>query len=103
MINLLFFAMTKGPVALTKYRLETDTKWKRWAVQFSSKENELHQGMDPGVAAILKGKKICLLEKIASSSNWPDKDVFRDIAEGVGLVGIPEMTGISLSSSSMCQ
>ena len=78
-------------MALTKYRLGTVSKWKQWSVQLNPKENELHQKMDPGIAAILKGKKICLLEKIASSFDWPDKEVFRDVAEGFGLV---RMTGI---------
>ena len=42
----------------------------------------------------MEHKNILLLEKIAESFDWPDKNVFKDVSEGFHLVGTPEQTAI---------
>ena len=55
---------------------------------------DLHRSLDPQVAKILEGKNLLLLEKIAESFNWPDTNLFKEIAEGFSLVGTPDQSGV---------
>ena len=50
-----------------------------------------HDAVDPYVPKVLEQ---LLLEKIAESFQWPDKNLFKEIAEGFSLVGFPEQTSI---------
>ena len=50
--------------------------------------------MEPGVAAVMKGKNILLLERIAASFSWPDEEVFKHLKEGFPLVGESSPSGI---------
>ncbi|CAJ1457867.1 unnamed protein product [Effrenium voratum] len=57
-------------------------------------ERALHSQLEPGVAAILEGKKLLLLERIAASLNWPDMAIFQEIRDGFKLVGLQPPSGI---------
>ena len=48
----------------------------------------------PSVASVLKGKRLLLLERIASSLCWPDKTIHRDLRQGFKLSGEVPPTGI---------
>ena len=50
--------------------------------------------MDSGCAAVLRGKHLALLQKIAEDLSWPDVDVHKEIQEGFKLVGMQKPTGI---------
>ena len=86
--------LVDGPLALTKYRLQKVTEWKQWSLQLKHREMDLHRSLDPQVAKILEGKNLLLLEKIAESFNWPDTNLFKEIAEGFSLVGTPDQSGV---------
>ncbi len=50
--------------------------------------------MDSGCAAVLRGKHLALLQKIAEGLGWPDGDVHKEIQEGLKLVGMQKPTGV---------
>ncbi|CAE7258422.1 unnamed protein product [Symbiodinium sp. CCMP2456] len=50
--------------------------------------------MEPGVAAVMRGKNILLLERIAASFGWPDDLVFEHLKGGFPLVGESKPSGI---------
>lgn len=93
-IRLLFSMLIGGPVALTKHRLEKVKLWRQWSLQLRHREKELHDSMDPQVAQVLEPKNLLLMEKIAESFDWPDKNLFKEISDGFSLVGTPEQTGV---------
>ena len=86
--------LVEGPLTLAKYRLSKIKEWKQWSLQLRHKEKDLHQAMDHKVAKVLEHKNILLLENIAESFDWPDKNVSKDVSEGFSLVGTPEQTAI---------
>ena len=93
-LRLRFFMLVDGPLALTEYRLQKVTEWKQWSLQLKHREMDLHRSLDPQVAKILEGKNLLLLEKIAESFNWPDTNLFKEIAEGFSLMGTPDQSGV---------
>ena len=93
-IRLLFFMLVEGSLTLAKYRLNKIKEWKQWSLQLRHKEKELHEAMDHKVSKVLEHKNILLLERIAESFDWPDKNLCKDVSEGFPLVGTPEQTGI---------
>ena len=46
------------------------------------------------VRAVLHGKKLLLLDRIAKSLEWPDKHLHRDLCAGFKLSGVPDPTGV---------
>ena len=44
--------------------------------------------------AVLHGKKLLLLDRIAKSLEWPDKHLHRDLCAGFKLSGVPDPTGV---------
>ncbi|CAE7387257.1 unnamed protein product, partial [Symbiodinium sp. CCMP2456] len=75
-------------------RMELWTKWRAWASALERPEAELHKALDGGVASVLRGKKLLLLERIAQSLGWPDGGLFEDIKSGFSLVGSASVTGV---------
>ena len=86
--------LVDGPLALAKYRLSKIKEWRQWSLQLRHKEKELHGAMDHKVSKVLEQKNILLLERIAESFDWPDKNLLKDVSEGFPLVGTPEQTGV---------
>ena len=94
MLRLNFFMLTSGPVELTRRRISKITQWPDWRNNLLKDEQKLHQSLEPGVAKILQGKNLLLLEKIASTLDWPDVNVFDEIKAGFRLVGLSEKSGV---------
>ncbi|CAE6967752.1 unnamed protein product [Symbiodinium sp. CCMP2592] len=94
MLRALAFTLKEGPVGVMKHRLNLLQQWTSWKRELSSAEAELHAAMDPGVASVMKGKNILLLEKIASTFGWPDTEVFEHLKHGFPLVGESSPSGI---------
>ncbi|CAE7660014.1 unnamed protein product [Symbiodinium sp. CCMP2592] len=74
-----------GPLPVMRRRLDLLTKWSAWADELAEPERALHASLDPRVGAVLSGKKLLLLDRIAKSLAWPDEDLFKDLKEGFGI------------------
>ncbi|CAE7775394.1 unnamed protein product, partial [Symbiodinium sp. CCMP2592] len=83
-----------GPLPVMRRRLDLLTKWSAWADELAEPERALHASLDPRVGAVLSGKKLLLLDRIAKSLAWPDEDLFKDLKEGFGIVGSAPVTGV---------
>ncbi|CAE7343255.1 unnamed protein product [Symbiodinium sp. CCMP2592] len=83
-----------GPLPVMRRRLDLLTKWSAWADELAEPERALHASLDPRVGAVLSGKKLLLLDRIAKSLDWPDEDLFKDLKEGFGIVGSAPVTGV---------
>ncbi|CAE7351316.1 unnamed protein product [Symbiodinium sp. CCMP2592] len=94
MLRALAFTLKEGPVGVMKHRLNLLQQWTSWKRDLAGAEANLHAAMDPGVASVMKGKNILLLEKIASSFSWPDTEVFEHLKHGFPLVGESSPSGI---------
>lgn len=59
---------------MSKRRIAKLRLWSDWDLDLRAAEAKLHGDMHMNVAKVLKGKKLLLLEKLAHSVNWPDKN-----------------------------
>ena len=94
MLKALAFTLKEGPVGVMRHRIGLLQKWTSWRKELMGAEKALHESMEPGVAAVMKGKNILLLERIAASFSWPDEEVFKHLKEGFPLVGESSPSGI---------
>ena len=79
----MFEALVRGPAWVQQSR----ATWLGWARQSADQEKAVHAELEPGVAKVLVGKRLCLLERIAGSLGWPDSGLFNELREGFSLVG----------------
>ena len=86
--------LREGPLKIMQMRLKTLSTWRRWAAQLTDEEASLKSTLAPEVRDVLMSKRLCLLEKIAHSLNWPDKEIHRDMREGFRLTGEPPPSGV---------
>ena len=87
-------SIAKHPLQIMKRRLEKLQAWRLCAKELSEDNKERFNNMDSGCAAVLRGKHLALLQKIAEDLCWPDVDVHKEIQEGFKLVGVQKPTGI---------
>ncbi len=85
--------LSKHPLQIMKKRLEKLQSWRFNAKELAEDNKRRFDNMDSGFAAVLRGKHLALLQKIAEDLGWPDSDVHK-IQEGVKLVGMQKRTGI---------
>ncbi|CAE7227529.1 unnamed protein product, partial [Symbiodinium natans] len=90
----LFDMLTKGPAWVVDRRAKLLKKWTQWARDLEAEEAGLRKSLDPEVAKVLQGKRLLLLEKIASSIGWVDMGVFAELRKGFDLVGHAKHTGV---------
>ena len=90
----IYEALVRGPAWVQQSRAKTMDTWLRWARQSQAHEEEVHAGLDPSVARVLKGKRLLLLERIAGSLGWQDDRVFAEIKKGFRLVGVQPHTRV---------
>ena len=62
-------------------------KWTKRAGELCQAEKELHDGMEPHCAAVLKGKRLLLLGEMLTDISYPDVHLVRDICEGFKITG----------------
>ena len=94
LLDVLFFTLPKGPVAVMRRRLETLKRWKGYIGELEVSERELHEALEPGIRHVLRGKRLLLLRRIAEELGWPDTDLREDIRRGFPLVGAAPVTGV---------
>ena len=94
MVRALKFVLESGPVAVMKHRLEQLSKWRLWADELAQQEKALHLSLREGVAKVVAGKRILLMERIAGEIGWEDKELFTCLRTGFSLTGNQEKTGI---------
>ena len=87
-------SIAKHPLQIMKRRLEKLQAWRLCAKGLSEDNKKRFNNMDSGCAAVLRGKHLALLQKIAEDLCWPDVDVHKEIQEGFKLVGMQKPTGI---------
>lgn len=83
----IFSVLTKGPSQLSKDRLTTLADIKRLAASLQCKEDELHEGMDPHVKTILKGKRLLLFQALLDKCGYRDANLGKEMAQGFDIVG----------------
>ena len=63
-LKLLLSIVTKGPLWVVEQRQATLKRWLGFANELKQQELALHKSLETDVAAVLKGKRLVLLEKI---------------------------------------
>ena len=94
LIRCSFNVVTLGPIESMKHRINTLKKWQSWAKEFLHDEDLLHHNMDKNLQSCLHGKRLLLLEKIATSLSWPDVGVHGELRKGFKLTGYAKPCGI---------
>ena len=94
LLRVLFKTLTGGPVAVLRSRLLKLRQWRAWAKELESENAKLFASMHKDVAAVLRGKRLALLEKIGRSLGWPDEAIYRDLADGFRITGYLPATGV---------
>ena len=90
-----FDVLSLGPVEV-EIATRRAAKLKQWvsiAKNLEMEEAKLKRGMEPGVEAILRPKRILLWKAIAERMEWPDRQLFDEIVEGFKIVGLQEPSG----------
>eukprot|EP00439_Symbiodinium_sp_Y106_P002198 s10500_g1.t1 len=60
-----------GPLPVMRHRVDLLARWTSWANELAEQEKSLHASLDPRVEAVISGKKLLLLDRIARSMDWP--------------------------------
>ena len=94
LIRCIFKMLRTSPSELTKYRIEMVQRWTKYARQLEADEKTLRAKLRPEVRAVLKGKRLLLLEKLANDVDWPDKNLHQELRDGFLLTGYAGPTGI---------
>ena len=79
---------------MMKLRISKLREWTQWAKELEPAEVSLRQSMCPTVRSVLGNKRLKLLEKVANSFDWPDKGLFKEMAEFFKLTGYMQNTGV---------
>ena len=87
LVRVLFRTLTQGPLDIIRLRLQKMRMWRDWARELEPAKRKLHASLHPSVAFVLKGKRLLLVERIASSLSWPDTAIHRDLTQGFKLSG----------------
>ena len=94
MLEVIFWMLTSPPDSVVQYRAQCLKRWLSLASELESQEREHKKHLDHGVGAVLAGKRLLLLRRIAADMNWPDMELFNEIDRGFELVGLQEPSGI---------
>ena len=93
-LRVLFKMITGGPFLVMKHRSDMLKKWLAWAGELSAAEKQLHLSLEAGVEQVLAKKRILLLEKLAESVGWEDREIFKLMKRGFDLVGTTPSSGV---------
>ena len=83
----LFLILTKGPVAVSKMRLEALKQVNELAAALAGDEKALRATMHEDVDKVTRGKAICLFRALLEETDFPDMGVVDLLVHGVPLVG----------------
>ena len=92
---MLFNIVTKGPLWVVEQSRSTLKRGLGYANDLKQQELALHKSLETAdVGAVLKGKRLVLLEKLAHDLGWPDTEIFGFIRGGFSLVGNAAPSGV---------
>ena len=85
--------LTLSPHELTKWRIDTLTRWSKMAVDLNKDESELKSKIHPKVRKCFGMKRLLLLEALAKQIGWEDEQIHSDLRSGFKLTGYCPPTG----------
>ena len=94
LLKMFFSMVTIGPLWVVEQRQTTLKRWLGYANDLKGQEQALHKSLQTDVGAVLKGKRLLLLEKLAYEVGWADKEIFGLLRSGFSLVGNASPSGI---------
>ena len=84
----------RHPLQTMKERLKTLQGWRNLATDLKVDNDNIFSRMDHGCAAVLKGKHLALLSKLAEEVEWPDDSLHEELMQGFRLVGLQQPSGV---------
>ena len=87
LLKAIFEQLTFSPLELAKVRLQRLATWRQWAAELKLEEDLARAKMHPNVRKVLGLKRTVLLERVAESIGWPDRQLFEELRSGFRLVG----------------
>ncbi len=84
----------RHPLQTMKERLKTLQVWRNLATNLKAENDDIFSRMDHGCAAVLKGKHLALLSKLAGEVDWPDASLHEELMQGFRLVGLQQPSGV---------
>ena len=94
LLKMFFDIVTNGPLWVVERRQLTLKRWLGYANELKEQEKALHKTLQSDVGAVLKGKRLLLLEKLANEVGWADKEIFNLMRNGFSLVGNAPPSGV---------
>ena len=82
-----FFALSNGPVKLSRWRLQSLMECEKLASDLEIQEQQVHNELPPHIAEVVEGKKLILFEKLLRRYEYADMEVVNFMKRGVDLVG----------------
>jgi len=77
-----------GPEGVRKHRNRTMSRWHELAQSLSAEEAALHKRLHPDVQAVVKGKRLLLLQRILREICYEDVDAATSMTTGFPVVGV---------------
>ena len=93
LLKMLLDIVTNGPLWVVEQRQLTLKRWLGYANELREQEKALHKTLQSDVGAVLKGKRLLLLEKVANEVGWAD-EIFNLMRNGFSLVGNAPPSGV---------
>ena len=94
LIVCIFNCLKIGPMEMTKRCIKTLQLWTEWEKELRADEAKLHSRLHEKVSHVLEGKKLLLLEKLATTIDWPDTQLHQELRQGFMLTGYAAPTGV---------
>ena len=94
LLKMFFNIVINGPLWVVEQRQATLKRWLGYANDLKGQEQALHKTLQADVGAVLKGKRLLLLEKLANEGGWADKEIFSLVRSGFSLVGNAPPSGV---------
>ena len=82
-----FFALSNGPVKLSRWRLQSLLECEKLASELEVQEQRVHNELSPHIAEVVEGKRLVLFEKLLQRYEYADMEVVNFMKQGVDLVG----------------
>lgn len=86
--------VTKGVDYVQQLRVKALRRMKARAAELEVREKALRDLMQPEVVAIYEGKKFLLLQELMEEIEHPDKDLVKDLIQGMRITGNAMPTGV---------
>ena len=90
----MFFALSNGPVKLSRWRLQSLIACERMASDLEEQERKLHGELPAHLAEVLEGKRLVLFENLVRQYDYPDMEVVNFMKCGVDVVGEHSVSAI---------